>query len=362
MTTNDGDPRDETDASLRAERRKTDDELGRRVAIADADADAVLRGARERADRLLTAARAAADERLPLSELTKAAAALLLDQRDAEDRTVAAERKEADQLLERERSGRLEKVSALLVLERQTTDLHLSVERKAADDEIATRDDFLAQVSHDLRALVAAHKLYVALVVKEAGEGEHGRRLAPHLATLLKIDTQMDRLISDLVDLVAIDAGKLTVTLTPHSAAELLSTALAFFEPIASDRGQTLSVMPAPADVSVMADAARAIQVLGNLLSNAIKFTPPGGKIRVSCKAMNEEVMFSVADTGPGVPAERAARIFERFVGSRSSQGGLGLGLFISNRLVMAHGGRLWFDGATTQGADVRFTLRRAAG
>jgi signal transduction histidine kinase len=357
-----GVPRAETDASLQAERQNTDHELARRVADADADADQVLRLARESAERLLAAARGAADARLPLTEQTKAAVALLLGQREEENRTLAAEREQADEMLKHERAQHREKLSALLVLERQTTDLHLALERKSADKAIWSRDDFLAQASHDLRGLMAAHKLYLAMFLKEAGDGEYSRRLAPQLATLLKIDAEMERIISDLVDVVAIEAGKLAVTPSPHSATELLSTATAVFEPLARERGQSLSVTPAPADVNVMVDLTRAIQVLGNLLSNAIKFTPGDGKIRVGFESTNDEVMFFVADTGPGVPAEQAAQIFERFVGSSSSTVGLGLGLFIAARLVDAHGGRLWLDNDTAPGAVFRFTLRRATG
>lgn len=349
-------PRAETDASLRAERQNTDRELARGSV---ADGDQVLERARARADRLLDAARGAADARLPLTEQTKAAVALLLEQREAEDQAVSAERRETGELIQRGRRERREKLAGLLTLERQTTDLHLALERTASDRAVATREEFLAQASHDLRGLVAAHKLYLALMVRQSGDSEHGRRLAPHLATLSQIGEQMERLIHDLVDVVAIEAGVLAVVTRPYPVAELLSTATSVFEPAARERDQTLTVTPAPASVRVVVDVARAVQVIGNLISNAIKFTPPGGKITVGSDATREEVTFFVADTGPGVPAEDAARIFERFARASSSTG-LGLGLFISKRLVEAQGGRLWFDSNAGGGATFRFSLRRA--
>jgi len=269
-----GPPRDETDASLLAERRNTDAELGRRVLVADRDADEVLRIARERADRLLEAARAAADARLPLNEQTEAAVALLLEQRDEEDRTVLAEREQADTRLARERRERRERIAALLVLERQTTDLHLALERQWADKAVSTRDEFLAEASHDLRQLMAAQKIHLSLMAKALGDEDGGGRLAPHLAALVKIDAQMDRMVSDLADLIAFEAGKAEVALSPHSAGELVSTAIAVFEPLARERGQSLLMGPAEPDESVLVDAPRVVQVLGNLLSNAIKFTP----------------------------------------------------------------------------------------
>jgi signal transduction histidine kinase len=233
-------PRTETDTSLRVERQNTDRELARRVTTADADADEVLRLARERADRLLEAARATADARLPLAEQTKSAVELLLGQRHGEDRTVRSERQHDDTRLNRERSEQREKLVALLVLERQTTDLHLALERSSADDAVATREEFLAQVSHDLRGLMAAHRLYLALLVKGVSSDECGRQIAPQLTALAQIDAQMDRMMADLVDIAAIEAGRLTVEPRSHAATDLLSNVTRFYEPLARERGQSL--------------------------------------------------------------------------------------------------------------------------
>jgi signal transduction histidine kinase len=352
--------RERTDESLRAERRNTDRELARRVTVTDEDADEVLRIARERADRLLQAARDAADARLPLNEQTAAAVALLLEQRDKEDLIVAFERRQADELIGRERIARGERLSAQLELERQTTDLHLAVERRASDNAVESRDEFLAQASHDLRGLMGAQKIYLSLLAKHA-KADHGLgALAEHVAALVKIEAQMDRLVGDLVDIVAIEAGKLAVVPSAYPAIELLSTAASVFDQLAREREQSLSMVPVPADVKVSVDLTRGIQVLSNLLSNAIKFTPAGGMIRVGFDALDDEVVFFVADDGPGVPAEQAEHLFERFIVSTSAPAGLGLGLFIASRVVEAHGGRLWFDREQTAGSTFRFALRRA--
>lgn len=359
MTTDDRESqRAETNESLRTERHRTDRELARRIAVAEEDADEVLQIARARADRLLEATRAAADARLPLSEQTKAAVELLLEQRDEEDQAVAGERKRADDLLTRERSERRQKLSARFELERQTTDLHLALERSSADTAVSSRDEFLAQASHDLRGLGAAQKIYLSLLVKAVTDGLPSERLLQHVAALVKIEAQMNRLIGDLVDIVAIEAGKLTISPARYSAKELLATATTMFESLAQDRDQALSLALPQGDEHVLVDAARGIQVLGNLLSNATKFAPEGAIIRAGFVA-GDEVTFFVADTGPGIPPERAAGIFERFVGS-GSRAGLGLGLFIAARLVEAHGGRLWFEPNLPTGTVFRFTLPRA--
>jgi len=361
MTATEGSSRDETDASLQVERRQTDLELTSRVARADADADEVLSIARDRADRLLAATRAAADARLPLSEQTKAAVALLVQEREHEDRDVASERLRADELLGGERLERAAQRAGLLVVERQTTDLHLAVERRSADDALFARDDFLAHVSHDLGSLMAAQKIYIAVLAEKLGESPNGEQLKVHMGALAEITAQMERMTRDLVDIVAMDGGKLAVTLGRHSATELLATAVTFFSPLARSRDQSLSVTSAQADVQVEIDATRALQVLGNLLSNAIKFTPRGGSISLGFEAGDRDVTFFVADTGPGVQSEEAEDIFKRFARARTSSSGLGLGLFIAQRLVVAHGGRLWLDRDTQRGAVFRFTFRRVS-
>jgi len=246
----------------------------------------------------------------------------------------------------------------LLVLERQATDLQLALERRSADAAVSARDDFLAQVSHDVHGLLGAQKIYLALLTKEVG-GELGRQIAPHLSALQKLGAEMETLISDLLDLAAVETGQLTLAPRPQSSAELLFMASAVFGPVARDRGQSLEIASAPADAAVMADATRALQVLGNLISNAIQFSPRDGKIRIGFEAAGDVVSFFVADSGPGVPAEHTARIFERCVGFGRESKGLGLGLFIARSLVEAHGGRLWLDTAVAPGALFRFTLPR---
>jgi two-component system phosphate regulon sensor histidine kinase PhoR len=102
-------------------------------------------------------------------------------------------------------------------------------------------------------------------------------------------------------------------------------------------------------------------RALGNLLHNAIKFTPPEGRIWVKASAVDGDILVEVGDTGPGIPADDLARVFERFFrGDRSRpSGGTGLGLAIAKHVVEAHGGRIWVEseGRAGRGAIFRFTL-----
>jgi two-component system, OmpR family, phosphate regulon sensor histidine kinase PhoR len=101
--------------------------------------------------------------------------------------------------------------------------------------------------------------------------------------------------------------------------------------------------------------------VLQNLLDNAIQYTLPGGKIVLSAEARNGEVVFTVADTGIGIPQADQPRIFERFyrvdVARSREAGGTGLGLSIAKHLVEAHGGRIWVDSELGAGSKFHFSI-----
>jgi signal transduction histidine kinase len=100
------------------------------------------------------------------------------------------------------------------------------------------------------------------------------------------------------------------------------------------------------------------LQVLSNLIHNAIKFTPEGGSIRVRIARAGTFCLVSVSDTGPGIPASELTGIFERFRQlDRSDRTGLGLGLYISQWIVEAHGGRIWAESEVGAGTTFHFTL-----
>jgi two-component system phosphate regulon sensor histidine kinase PhoR len=108
-----------------------------------------------------------------------------------------------------------------------------------------------------------------------------------------------------------------------------------------------------------MADEARVEQVLVNLIHNAIKFTPSGGRISISAKAKDNDILVSVADTGIGISPDDLPRIFERFYKADKSRsgGGTGLGLAIAKHIVEAHGGRIWAESTEGRGSIFNFTL-----
>jgi signal transduction histidine kinase len=150
--------------------------------------------------------------------------------------------------------------------------------------------------------------------------------------------------------------------LRPVRAEALVHDAAAPLEAAYQDKGVGLSA-DVPGDVpDVLADDTRVDHVFSNLLSNALRYTPPGGRVGVSAEAEPEFVRFTVEDTGPGIPRQYLARVFERFfrVPGQSGGTGAGLGLAIAREIVEAHGGTIGVDSDEGQGARFTFTLRRA--
>jgi signal transduction histidine kinase len=175
----------------------------------------------------------------------------------------------------------------------------------------------------------------------------------------------MNALLRDLLDAASIDAGHLAIAPHETSATDLVLDAISEFAPLAAEKGIGLAVGATPhaAQALVACDRNRIQQVLGNLIGNALKFTPHGGRITIRVEPRERELELSVADTGPGVAPDAAARIFERFARGpqRDLATGVGLGLFIAKGIVEAHGGRIWLASPAGSGATFCFTLPLAS-
>lgn len=236
-----------------------------------------------------------------------------------------------------------------------------SAAQAVSEQAVRGRDHVLAVVSHDLRNQVNTISLSAAAITRMAaatptpGIGEATQRIQRALG-------KMNRMISDLLDVGAIDAGVLQVALAPVEAATLLMDAVEQMRPLADERQQTLAI-ECPGGVGVQADADRIVQVLGNVVGNAVKFTPVGGTITVSVRPVSgrtsEErlVEFAVVDSGPGIAAEHLPHVFDRFWRPPQRQRGVGLGLAIARGIVEAHGGDITAESPAGGGAVVRFTL-----
>lgn len=219
---------------------------------------------------------------------------------------------------------------------------------------IEARDEVLAIVSHDLRnplnTIGAGASLLLELPLTEEERTEQ-------LRIIKRSVERMDHLIQDLLDVAMIEAGRLSLERKELAAEVLVKEACESFRQPAAEKAQSLECEVPEELPPLFVDHQRALQVLNNLIGNAIKFTPEGGRITVRAEPVAAEVLFSVTDTGPGIPPEELPLLFERFWQAKKVKGGAGLGLAIAKGIVEAHGGRIWVESKLGVGSTFYFTL-----
>jgi len=226
---------------------------------------------------------------------------------------------------------------------------------RRAQQAIRMREDVLGVVSHDLRNPLAVISM-CATSITESGHG-NDERTREALRTIHDSTEWAQRLIQDLVDVAAIEAGGLSLTRRSEDPVLLVTRAALYFEDLASRSSIAIETELPERVSSVMCDADRMLQAFGNLIGNALKFTPPGGVIRLGAADEGEFVRFFVEDNGPGIPDEEVPHIFDRFWTARrdSRVRGTGMGLAIVRGITEAHGGRVWVERGSSGGA--RFNL-----
>jgi len=239
-----------------------------------------------------------------------------------------------------------------------------------AQQATRARDDVLGIVSHDLRnplntiSMAASFLLDVigpaGLTIPGGPPPAQPISLPPKLSIVLRAVGRANDLIDDLLDVTRIDAKRLAVDPVMLDAQALLDDALLDTGAHAVEAGIELTHVWEGDPSRVAADRARIYQVFSNLVGNALKFTPKGGRIDVRGRIVGDEVVFTIADTGAGIPAESLPHLFDRFWQARETRrAGAGLGLFIAKGIVEAHGGHLWVESKLGVGTTFSFALPR---
>lgn len=346
--------REQTDESLRIEREKSDAASAHTQHELDARADAVVQVARDREDELASLARDVEPDQTSQSAAEKDAA------EDSQEERVATDRAQLDATLKTDRAEQRRYFELFLANEREATDAHLLDERADADRIVASRDDFLATVSHDLRSLLGGLLSSAELLLENAPHGHDGDLTRKCASTSKRLVLRMSRLVNDLLDMTSIEAGQVQLTINDHDITDILNDTLEAFEPIATARGIVLRGATLPGAGTARFDGGRILQVLANLVSNAIKFTPAGGTVTVGASRDEGAFTFAVIDTGVGIAEEAQAGIFEKFKQIAKDRRGLGLGLHIARGIVEAHGGKVWVESELGVGSTFRFAIPNA--
>ena len=216
------------------------------------------------------------------------------------------------------------------------------------------RADVLGIVAHDLRNPLNLIGMTTQLLLEQ--NPSDGKRVKL-IDTMVRATKQMNRLIADLLDTVRLQAGRLSLDVEDVSTDAILRQADETFGPMAKSRHIRLVVEYPDDDVTVRADGLRVAQVLGNLLGNALKFTPEHGRVALRAFYDDSNIVFEVADTGPGIAAADIPHLFEDFWQARSDRRGIGLGLAIVKGLVEAHGGTIGVTSTLGVGSTFSFSL-----
>jgi two-component system phosphate regulon sensor histidine kinase PhoR len=222
------------------------------------------------------------------------------------------------------------------------------------------RRDFISNISHELRTPLASLRALVETLQDGALED---RPAADRFLGLMDVEVDaLGQMVEELLELARIESGRVPLRMVPTEVEGIVEPSVERLRQQAERAGVRL-VVDVPADLpAVLADSARAGQVVTNLVHNAIKFTPKGGKVTVRADQGDGEVIISVADTGIGIAARDLPRIFERFYKAdhARSGGGTGLGLAIARHIVEAHGGRIWATSVEGKGSTFSFALPAA--
>jgi len=228
--------------------------------------------------------------------------------------------------------------------------------QNALERAVRARDETLAIVVHDLRNPLNSVLLQSEILSTTLEENSREGLAVDRIRHAVR---RMNRLIQDLVDVVRLDAREaLVIRLDDVVPDRILREVVDAMRPLASAALiELVSSLPAGLPM-IRADHDRLVQLLENLLGNAIKFSPRGALVTASAVLGTDEVVFSVADSGPGISPEQHAHLFERFwQGDGRDRRGIGLGLYVVKGIVDAHHGRIWVDSAPGRGSTFHFAI-----
>lgn len=214
------------------------------------------------------------------------------------------------------------------------------------------RRDLTAMVYHDLRGPLQTVRGSINRMAQVLANHEN-----PAVLTLLQLGIrgtrQLSRMIDSLLDVQRLEEGRAMLNLAQVEPRVLLADATQLVQPLVLEAGQQLRFALQDALPMAVMDSDMMLRVVINLLENAVKYTPSGGVITLGAAVEGQEIRFSVADSGPGIPPEMQQTIFDKFnrVKYQNAPKGVGLGLAFCRLAVEAHGGRIWVESEPGQGA-----------
>lgn len=220
------------------------------------------------------------------------------------------------------------------------------------------RDNFFASLVHEFRSPLTS----ITMAANLLGTGAAGEKQRRWIEIIQLDSHRLLRMTNELLEVSKLRAGAIQLHLAPTDLQEIARAAAAELQPILESKDVQLRVdFPEPVP-RIVCDRWRMEQVVTNLLANAVRFTPPGGRIVMRARVHDDGLVFSVEDSGEGIPPEQLPHIFERYRQAHGGRGGTGLGLTLVKAVVEAHGGRVWAESQEGAGTRVHCLLPGGAG
>jgi two-component system cell cycle sensor histidine kinase PleC len=239
-----------------------------------------------------------------------------------------------------------------------------SREKTRAEEANRSKSEFLANMSHELRTPLNAVIGFSEVMVQQFFGAMGSEKYVDYAKDIHRSGQYLLDVISDILDMSKIEAGRLQLEIRPASIPAILEESLRIVLPRAQE-GKVEVAIKVPKTLELEADKRALKQVFINLIANAVKFTPEGGRVNVTAKKQDQMVMIVIADSGIGIPArelEKLGRPFEQVENQfTKTKSGSGLGLAISKSLVELHGGTLSIESEERKGTTVTVLLPRAA-
>lgn len=225
-------------------------------------------------------------------------------------------------------------------------------------DKIKT--EFISIASHQLRTPLSAINTYSHLLAEGYG-GKINAAQESFLTTILSATTRMNDLINTLLNVTRIEAGNIIVSPKEIQLSKLVAEIVAEFSPQAKERKITLTTSMEENEATVSTDSLLVKEVFSNLLANALKYTPEGGKVSLTLKMKGNKVVFSVSDSGYGIPNAAQQQVFTKFFRAsnvlKKEVGGTGLGLYLAKVIAENLDGDIWFRSKEDKGTTFYFSL-----
>ena len=239
------------------------------------------------------------------------------------------------------------------ITERKSVERKLQEQSQALSDLDHRKDEFLAMLSHELRNPLAPMTNAVHMLRLQPDKDPVQRQAVGIIERQLG---QLKHLVGELLEISRISTGRVQLRLERIALSGVLDRAIETAQPLVEERRHVLEVSAPSHPVWLQADPSRLEQVVVNLLTNAAKYTDPGGRIWLSVTQEGQEAVLRVRDTGIGIAADLLPRVFDLFTQAEKSldrsQGGLGIGLCLVQRLVELHGGNVVVTSVVGQGSE----------